>query len=63
MISFMPPLQQSPHIFHNKGKFDSTVELDTYETMWHERIFTECYSTIHNEVSTWIRTISVATQF
>jgi len=52
MIPFMPSLQQSPRIFHNKGKFHSTKELDTYETVWHKCIFTKCYSTIHDDVST-----------
>ena len=44
---------QSPHNFH-EGKFNSMEELDAYETMWHERIFTECYSTIHSRVRRYI---------
>jgi len=50
MTSFLPFVQQSPHIFQ-KGRFHSIEELDGYETMWHEHIFTECYSTVHDEVS------------
>ena len=44
---------QIPHIFH-EGKFSSMEELDAYETMWHKRIFTECYSTIHSRVRRYV---------
>ena len=42
-------VQKVPQSFHG-GKFLSAQELDVYERMWHEHIFTACYSNIHEEV-------------
>ena len=42
-------VQKVPQSFHG-GKFQSAQELDIYERMWHEHIFTGCYSNIHDEV-------------
>ena len=42
-------VQKVPQSFH-QGKFQSAQELDVYERMWHEHIFTGCYSNIHDEV-------------
>ena len=41
--------QKVPQSFR-EGKFQSAQELDVYERMWHEHIFTACYSNIRDEV-------------
>ena len=33
------------------GKFQTLEELDSYERMWHNLIFKQCHSNIHQDVS------------